>query len=214
MEPNTTDEQARLEPDDLRLSARVCVATLTPARDRDWRVRAGDLDWDADATLNHVIYCLGYYAVHVAARATGPLPFEIGSLVSGHAPVASRLAGLDAVAAVLADVIRSAPSAVQAYHPWGQANLEGFIAMGCDEILIHTDDIARGLGLAWQPPEALCRRIVARLFPWAPAAEDPWSALRWANGRMALVGHARLGPDWAWQGGPLAEWDGTTKKVP
>ncbi len=207
---------AQLRTDDLRLAARVCAQALTPAVDRDWRVRAGDLEWDAYATLDHVIDALGFYAAHLAARATSHLPFETCSLVSGRArvPAASLLAALEALAAVLADVVSVAPPTARAYHPWGLADPVGFVAMGCDEMLIHTDDVARGFGLAVHPPEDLCRRVVARLFPWAPAAEDAWPVLRWANGRTALAGQARLGPDWAWQCAPLAEWDGTIKKVP
>ena len=55
------------------------------------------------------------------------------------------------------------------------------------------------------------RRAIRRLFPWAPTDVDPWSALRWATGRLDLPGHGRLGPDWAWQAAPLSEWDGTLK---
>ena len=41
---------------------------------------------------------------------------------------------------------------------------------------------------------------------------DPWSALRWANGRIALPDRERLGPDWGWWCAPLSAWDGTVKK--
>jgi hypothetical protein len=92
------------------------------------------------------------------------------------------------------------------------ADGEGFIAIGCNEMLVHADDLARGFGLPWQPPSGLCQRILARLFPWAPAGEGAWSTLRWANGRTALPSHPRLEPDWAWQSAPLSEWDGTVRK--
>jgi hypothetical protein len=61
--------------------------------------------------------------------------------------------------------------------------------------------------------EMFLERVLARLFPWAPAAGDAWQALHWANGRAPLPDHERLGPDWSWQCAPLAERDGTTKKV-
>jgi hypothetical protein len=32
--------------------------------------------------------------------------------------------------------------------------------------------------------------VVARLFSWTPTNVDPWSALRWANGRLALPDRA------------------------
>jgi hypothetical protein len=215
-----TDERPRLEPDDLRWAARACAEALAPALDRDWRVRAGELDWDAYTTLDHVVGAMGFYAVNLAMRATVEVPFVTRSLASDlisadpRVPATRLVAALEAMAAVLADVARAAPAGARGWHGYGLADVEGFIAMGCDEILVHTDDMARGLGLTWQPPEEeLCRRILARLFPWAPAAEEPWSTLRWANGRTALAGHPQLGPDWAWQSAPLSEWDGSIRKT-
>jgi hypothetical protein len=214
MEP--TAERLQLQPDDLRWAAHVCAEALGPALDRDWRTPAGDLEWDAYTTLDHVVDALGYYAIHLATRATTEVPFATRSTVMAEprAGAGSLMAGLQAMSAVLADVARAAPKGTRAYHDYGLADADGLIAIGCDEIMVHTDDLARGFGLAWQPPEALCRRVLARLFPWAPSVGDPWSTLLWANGRIALVGHPRLGPDWAWQAAPLSEWDGTIRKIP
>jgi hypothetical protein len=88
----------------------------------------------------------------------------------------------------------------------------GFLAMACEEILVHTDDIARGLGLVFRPAdEGLVRRVAARIFPWAPADADPWNALCWGAGRIALPDRPRLGLDWWFHPAPLSEWDGTIK---
>jgi uncharacterized protein (TIGR03083 family) len=218
MNANLTEERLKVGPDELRTAARTAVEALAPTVDRDWSVRAGDLDWDAAATLDHTVRSLVFYAVHLAYRATDQPPFVVTpSVVSTDPPrsPAGLLAALDAMAAVLADVGTAAAPEVRAWHPWGHLpDVEGFMAMGCDEILMHAEDIARGLGVALQPPEALCQRVLARLFPWAPTDVDPWSALRWASGRMALDGHPRLGPDWNWHCAPLAEWDGSTAKLP
>ena len=92
------------------------------------------------------------------------------------------------------------------------ADATGWIAMACEEIVIHTDDIAQGLGLPFHPPDDLSRRITARIFPWAPADAEPWAALRWAAGRAPLPDRERLGPDWWWHCAPLSEWDGTIRK--
>jgi hypothetical protein len=92
------------------------------------------------------------------------------------------------------------------------ADASGFLGMGCVEIVIHTDDIARGFGLPFHPPDDLTDRIVRRLFPWAPTDREVWASLRWACGRAALPDRARLAPDWYWHCAPLAEWDGTIKK--
>lgn len=208
---------ALLEPDDLRLAARVCVEALAPAVEHDWSVRAGELEWDASATLDHLLDGLGYYAVHLAVRATSHLPFETGSIVPVQARTpAAGLAALEALAAMLADVVRAAPPTARAYHGWGRADPEAFVAMGCDEMLIHTADIAQGLGVPFRPPEELAARVLARLFPWAPSVDEgeAWAALLWANGRTALPDRPRLGSEWRWWSAPLEEWDDQEPIVP
>ena len=88
----------------------------------------------------------------------------------------------------------------------GQADASGFAAMACDELLVHSNDAARGLGVPFVPPDGLVRATLARLFPWAPGT-DPWPAPLWCNGRIALPGHPRQ-DRWAWHCAPLEEWDG------
>jgi hypothetical protein len=111
-----TDERLRLEPDDLRWAARMCAEGLAAALDRDWRVRAGDLDWDAYTTLDHVVGALGYYSVNLAMRATVEVPFVTRTLAremisaDPRVPASRLVAALEAMAAVLADVARAAPS--------------------------------------------------------------------------------------------------------
>ncbi len=73
---------------------------------------------------------------------------------------------------MLTEVARAAPPGTRAFHPAGMADVSGWIGMGCAEILVHTGDIARGLGLPYRPPDELCSRVRARLFPWAPADID------------------------------------------
>ena len=58
--------------------------------------------------------------------------------------------------------------------------------MGIVETLVHTHDLAAGLGLDWTPPAELCARTLARLFPDAPEDADPWTALLWCTGRAEL----------------------------
>lgn len=73
--------------------------------------------------------------------------------------------------------------------------------MGIVETLVHTHDLAQGLGFAWNPPADLCSRVLARLFPDAPESTDPWPALLWATGRDELPGRPRL-TTWRWDGTP------------
>jgi hypothetical protein len=77
--------------------------------------------------------------------------------------------------------------------------------MACDELLIHTDDAGRGLGLVFTPDAALCARVLARLVPEAPGDVAPWDGLRWANGRIALPGWPRR-TEWRWTCAPHLPW--------
>ncbi|MFF5172815.1 hypothetical protein ACFY3U_09300 [Micromonospora sp. NPDC000089] len=103
---------------------------------------------------------------------------------------------------MLAALVRRAGPDVRVWHPTGRADPAGFAAMGCAEALLHGDDIARGLGVALDPPRAVCARVLARLFPRAARrGVDPWAALRWSTGRAELPGHPRL-TEWHWQATP------------
>ncbi|MEA2595442.1 MAG: hypothetical protein QOF01_1911 [Thermomicrobiales bacterium] len=196
--------------DDLLAAAATCCAALEPVLDRDWEVRAGDLEWSCRRTLDHIADALLLYTTHLATRATARRPPPRNGDPS--ASPAELLSAVESIAATNAEVIRAAPPGTRAFHPAGMADTAGFIGMGCEEILVHTWDIAGGLGVPFAPSADLAARIVARIFPWAPADVPPWDALRWGAGRIALPGHDRLGPDWYWHCAPLEEWDGTIRK--
>ncbi len=170
---------------------------------------AGDLEWSCRRTLDHVADALVFSSAHLATRATARLP-----RVRDGDPARSVLELLTTVgtAAILAEVVRAAPPGTRAFHPAGMADPSGSAAMGCEEILIHTADIAQGLGRSFRPPAALTARVLAHLFPWAPGEVDPWDALRWASRRVSLADRERLGLAWYWHCAPLAEWDGTIKR--
>lgn len=199
-----------LEPGDVQAAAMICQATLRPALDRDWTVRAGDLEWDCRRTLDHIVDSLTLYACYLASRATARMsPPRNGDSAASPEQL---LVSVGAMAEVLAEVGRAAPAGTRAFHPAGMADLSGWMALGCEEILLHTDDIAQGLGLVFHPPNDLSARILARIFPWAPADADPWAALRWAAGRAALPDRERIDANWGWHPAPLVEWDGQVRR--
>jgi hypothetical protein len=203
-------DEPSLSPGDVITAAAVSRKALEPALNRDWSVKAGDLDWSCRRTLDHIVDSLMLYAAYLASRAKGRLsPPRNGN---PEASVEELLTSLGPAAAIMAEVARAAPPGTRAFHPAGMADVSGWLALACEEILLHTDDIAHGLGLHFRPPDDLSARVRARIFPWAPAEIDPWAALRWAAGRAALPDRERLGPDWYWHCAPLAEWDGTIKK--
>jgi hypothetical protein len=104
-------------------------------------------------------------------------------------------------------VVDATPPGTRGWHPFGLADASGFAAMACDELLVHSDDAARGLGVPFAPPDELAEATLRRLFPWAPDGVEPWPGLRWANGRADLPGQPRQ-VDWRWHCAPLEEWDG------
>ncbi|MEV0006375.1 hypothetical protein AB0H28_29405 [Micromonospora sp. NPDC050980] len=180
---------------DVRAAATAMAAALLPAADRDWTVRAGDLDWSCWTTAAHVAHDLVGYAGQVAGRRTdGYLPFDLR--VRPDAPPAEVLAVAVAAAGMLAAVVDAADLADRGWH-WGPCDADGFAAMGVAEILLHTHDVARGLGLAWPPPAELCAAVVRRLFPDAPAG-DPAPVLLWLTGRAPLGGRPRRSA-WTWR---------------
>lgn len=167
---------------------------------------AGDVEWSCRLTLDHIADALTFYAAHLATRATERRIFSRDG--DPRASIAEIFCVIEAGAAILTECIRAAPTGTRAWHSFGVADPDGFAAMGCDELLVHTGDISRGLGISFDPPRDLCDRVVRRLFPWAPVEGDPWELLQWANGRLDLPGRVRLGPDWTWHCAPLNEWNG------
>ncbi|MEV0597447.1 maleylpyruvate isomerase N-terminal domain-containing protein [Nonomuraea cavernae] len=202
--------------DDVGQAVRLAVETLRDAPPQAWDGKAGTLEWDCWETVEHLSDDLFAYAVQLGPKIPpmdGEVPFVWESRRPGgpknaiHADRAAGPAGLlqvlEASGALLVAMVRTTPPEVRAHHGFGAADPEGFAAMGIVETLVHTHDLAEGLGLSWEPPADLCERVLARLFPDAPRAPDPWLALLWATGRADLPGRPRL-TTWRWYGEPRA----------
>lgn len=196
-------------PDDLLAAATASRGVLEPFVERDWAaVPAGGLTWNIRTTVAHTADAVGWYAAHLAAAT--PRRLRVDFRTHDAATNTDLLDVLDAAAATLAHVAGAAPTGVRAYHTAGMADACGFIAMGCDEILVHCLDAANGLGVSFEAPGDLAERVLQRLFPWAPHDVAAWAALLWANGRTDLPDHRRrLDADWEWHCAPLREWDGS-----
>jgi hypothetical protein len=199
---------------DVREAVYLAADTLAAAQDRDWRVSAGELDWDCWETVEHIADDLFAYAGQLGPRrpsVEGPVPFGWeyrrpgGPALTVWAVPADGQAGLvqvlEASGALLAAMVEVTPPTVRAHHVYGASDPEGFAAMGVVETLVHMRDVAAGLDLLWEPPGELCRRVLTRLFPDAPTGTDRWQTLLWATGRAALPGRERL-TSWRWDGTP------------
>ena len=193
-------------PEDVRAAAAVCREALSGVVDLDWSIKAGELDWSCRQTLEHIPSTSINYASQLALAATERLPRARGG--EDQLTVAELLLSVEVNAAILEHVLRAAPASARAYHPAGMADPSGFAGMGCDEILVHTSDIAAGFEIDFKPPEELCGRVLARLFPWAPTDVGHWESLLWANGRISLPGAGPQDANWRWHCAPLSEWDG------
>jgi hypothetical protein len=190
--------------DDLR-AAGAAVQELF-ARVPDGAVPVPTLGTDAVGVAAHITSCLTWYATDLVAGADEATAFDL--VRQPDASLAEVLTQLRAATEVLARVVDAAPPQERGFHPWGSADASGFAGMGCAELLLHAGDLADDQGLDWTPPPGLVAATRARLFPWAPADADPWTALLWATGRGELPGHDPV-TTWRWHCAPLTEWDGT-----
>lgn len=176
-----------------------CTATLRTAVDRDWEaVKAGRLEWSCHTTAFHIAEDLIAYAANLAGRAQNAyVPFEI--TLDDGTDNADLLHVIETTGALLSAAVRTAPRDVRAFHPYPfrSADREGFAAMGIAEVLLHTHDIAEGLGLAYAPSEELAADVLACIFPHVQPGPAAWPTLLWATGRGALPGRAPV-TEWRW----------------
>ncbi|MCC9686678.1 GNAT family N-acetyltransferase [Streptomyces sp. MNU103] len=180
------------------------VAALGAVTDRDWAgVRAGRLEWTCRETAEHVAGDLIGYATQLAGREQDAYaPFDIALL--DDADNAGTLRVVSAMGVLLAAAVRTTPRSVRAFHPFPfrHASREGFAAMGIAEVLLHTHDIAEGLGIAYEPPADLCEFVLTRIFPHVRPGPSPWPTLLWATGRGELEGRERV-TTWRWYNNPV-----------
>jgi hypothetical protein len=197
---------------DVLTAAATVVGTLDAHVDADWSVPVPELDFTVASVLAHASGSALFYSVDLWADPadwTGPNedPFE----ARARTDVANRiiLGGVTASARTLAAAIDAAPFGTRGVHPFGSPDPAGFAAMACDELLVHGNDAARGLGVAVEPDRDIAARVLARLYPWHSCGpdEDPWVVLLWANGRLDLPSRPTQ-QRWRWHSAPLDEWDG------
>jgi uncharacterized protein (TIGR03083 family) len=194
----------------VRQAADECHRFLAAAVDRDWTARVPGMDWTVAETVSHVSATLLWYSTDFCSG-----PSEVSTMdmrVRADCPPADLVATLRAFSTVLVRVLDGAEPGALGFHPFGVADRSGFAAMACDELLVHTADAGRGLGLEFRPSPDLSEATVRRLFPWAPNGTEPWRTLLWANGREDLPGLERQ-TGWRWHCAPLDTWDGTNPRV-
>ena len=188
---------------DLDAATASLTAALTPVVDRDWSAATGTGDLNAYRTAEHLGDCLTSYAAQLTARHTDDwVRFEAALLP--ETTNAQALEFVVAGAGMLAATVHRLGPGTRGWHPWGVADPEGFAGMGIVEILVHGEDMARGLGVTLDPPADVCARVLARMFPDVSVVAEPWTTLLWATDRVELPGLPnRAG--WRWRGAPAGE---------
>lgn len=200
---------------DVRQSVALALSALRGTVAADWDVPAGTLDWTCWETVEHMSDDLFGYAAQLGPRDPAlatPVPFRCeprrpdGPAVAVSADRDAGPEGLlqvfEATGAMLATMVAASPPDPAADpQPFGVPDPDCFAAaMGVAEVLLHTHDVCAGLGVGFQPPDELCARVLARLFPGAPDDTPPWPTLRWATGRAELPGHPAVS-SWHWHAG-------------
>jgi uncharacterized protein (TIGR03083 family) len=188
---------------DLDAATATLSDALAPVVDRDWSIATGTGELNAFRTAEHLGDCLLSYAAQLLSRRSdGYVAFE--AALTAQATAADALEFAVTGAGLLVATVRTTGPEVRGYHPTGMADSEGFAGMGIVEILVHGEDIARGLGVALVPPADVCARTLERMFPEVDVDAEPWTALLWATNRVRLPGlEPRVG--WRWRGAPLGE---------
>lgn len=187
--------------DDVNEALDAVTTVLRTGTGKDWRTAVGTGVWSARATVEHVGDTLIAYAVQLVVQPTERFVTMAADGRDGAPPDLLDL--VRGGAGVLAATVRTADDTARAYHPSGLADPEGFAGMGCVELLAHGEDVARGLGMALDPPRELCERVLARMFPEV-TADDAWDGLLWATGRIELPDRDRR-TSWRWRGAPLED---------
>lgn len=178
--------------DDFASLSALVLATWELASDRDWSVRAGTLEWSCLATADHAIDCVFSYALFLASGRQDAYP-NFGELhaLPGATP-SDMLDGLRAVTTMLSAVIATADPGTRAVI-WQRPHAEtgspqDFAARGALELVLHAHDVAAGLGVEFDPPWALCSRLLHHTRDWPnqptmPPSSDPWADLLERSGR-------------------------------
>jgi hypothetical protein len=187
--------RSRLLLNDLALAGELSSSHLERLASREgWVVRrAPGLDWTSREVVDHLCNTMAFYANHAVQEATDHQP-RIRSLGEQDLSDAELARTVQTWVRLLAAVITSKPAGWRGWHPLGMTDAEGFIALACNELLVHTHDVVAAHEEPLVVEELLCTRVLSRLFPDDAAHVgdyDAWSVLLYANGRAELGSRLR-----------------------
>jgi hypothetical protein len=181
--------------DDLYAVARCVADSWRSGEDRDWTARAGTLEWSCARTANHAIDTLIAPAFFLASRRTDRYPDGgwspgddatpdrfIDAVEMGARLLGGAVAGADADATAL--LFRRPPTV---------GAPADFAPRGALELVLHAQDVCRGLGVDLQPPREACEHLRQHVEGWPfwgsywpnlSMTGDPWIDLLTSTGRL------------------------------
>lgn len=187
----------RFTVDDLYALSDLVARAWKSADDMDWSVKAGTLEWSCTKTADHAVDCLYAPAFFLASRRTEGYPEAGRDLTLGAKAMPALLVeSLEIATRVLIAVVNDADADVRAVIFQRPDVLLGapsdFVPRGAVELILHAHDVCCGLGVTFEPPAALCRRLREHTRPWPMwtvgwnglvQTDDPWGDLLSSSGR-------------------------------
>jgi hypothetical protein len=184
---------------DLGAVSDAVAAVWTGAADRDWSVPAGTVAWSCLATADHAVDCVYAPAFFLASRRLDAYPDAGDDLRLGARATPARLVESLAIATrIVAGVVGTTPADTEAVLFGGPPATTGrtadFVPRAALELVLHAHDVARGLGVEFDPPAAACHRLREHTRPWPMwtgmwaalgFSQDAWADLLTASGRAA-----------------------------
>ena len=179
-----------------------------------WSGKCQDLTWSRIECAGHILDAFSYCIVNQSNPATQPLPrvLRVSQGVASN-DIVSVLPLWGEVFIQATEV--AAKSGSRGAHRWGYPDSEGYLAIGCVEVLLHTYDMLRDTDLKNDFEQSLesttIDKVTVRLFPWTTGETNFWKALLWATGRLQITGKPDMRNRWAWHCDLLSEWNGELK---
>lgn len=157
-----------VSPDDIRVCASISSEALQQVSGASWDKEPPEMTWTRKNTASHFIGALQFYATQLASGS----PDFVPTLRQDNAAIELKdLPGLvTSGSAILARVAEGSPPGTRGFYGAGSPDAEGYLYMGCAEIILHTWDIVSGTPVNLTPADDMCDRIVRRLFPWSTDA--------------------------------------------
>ncbi len=186
--------------DDLRGLSQQVASSWLDAAGRDWHAPAGTVDWSCTRTADHLVDCVYGAAFLLASRRTDAYPDVGTDLTLGSSATPGRLVESLRIGDPPADRCggrgrpRRSGDPVPSPEPVvGEA--ADFLPRGGAELAFHGHDVAVGLGVPFEPPVDVARRLREHIVGWpmwthggpgwSPIVRsiDPWGDLLTASGR-------------------------------